>query len=236
MENKKIDIEITEKLGFGMLLASAGGLMDSYTYTVRGKVFATGQTGNFVLAAVQLAEKNYLGMFHAIVSIVSFWIGIFVAWHMFYYIFKEKHLIWQRGILSASILILVIIGLIPCSYPDVISDSLVAFAAALQYCAFRKFGTSENYANIFCSGNMRSCADNYYKGIVRKDKQSLRRALRYNCILISFFAGAALGALESNFLQEKTIWIAAILLSAALLISIVVNVNTNKSTVLAGKS
>lgn len=228
LENKKNDIEITEKLGFGMLLASVGGLMDAYSYTVRGKVFATGQTGNFVLAAVQLSEKNYIGMLHAIVPIVSFWAGIFAAWHMLYSLSKEKQLLWKRGVLAASILVLFITGLIPLSYPDIIADSLVAFAASLQYCAFRKFGTDENYANIFCSGNMRSCADNYYKGIIRKDKQSLKKALRYSCILISFFTGAVIGALESEILHEKTIWTAAVVLSAALVLSFVLNVNAQR--------
>lgn len=236
MENKKIHIEITEKLGFGMLLACVGGLMDVYSYTVRGKVFATGQTGNFVLAAIQLAEKNYIGMFHAIVPIVSFWVGIFIAWHMFYFISKEKQLIWKRGILTASILILFITGLIPLSYPDVIADSLIAFAASLQYCAFRKFGTSENYANIFCSGNMRSCADNYYKGFVRKDKKALKNAFKYSCILISFFAGAAIGALECGFLHEKTIWTAAVVLLAALVTSYAININTHENSVLPSKA
>lgn len=221
MENKKNDLGITEKLGFGMLLASAGGLMDIYSYTTRGKVFATGQTGNLVLAAIQLSEKNYLGLLHAFVPIVSFWAGIFAAWHMFYSVAKENQLLWQRRILAASIVILFITGFIPCSYPDVIANSLIACTAAFQYCAFRKFGTNENYANIFCSGNMRSCVDNYYRGIVQKDKQSLKRALRYSCILISFLVGAVIGALETGIFQEKAIWTAAAVLSAALALSFV---------------
>ena len=221
MERKKNDLEITEKLGFGMLLASAGGLMDVYSYTTRGKVFATGQTGNFVLAAIQLSERNYLGLLHAFVPIVSFWAGIFAAWQIFYALVKENQVLWQRRILAASIVILFITGFIPCSYPDVIANSLIAWAAAFQYCAFRKLGTNENYATIFCSGNMRSCVDNYYRGIVRKDKQSLKRALRYSCILISFLAGAAVGALEAGIFQEKAIWTAAAVLSAALLLSFV---------------
>ncbi|MBL4934268.1 DUF1275 domain-containing protein [Clostridium sp. YIM B02515] len=236
MKDKKVDIEITEKLGFGMLLASAGGLMDAYSYTVRGKVFATGQTGNFVLAAAQLVEKNYIGFFHALVPIVAFWAGIFSAWHIFYSICKEKQLAWKRGILVFSILILFITGFIPLSYSNVIADSLVAFAASLQYCAFRRFGTSENYANIFCSGNMRSCADNYYKGIVRKDKEALRKAYRYSCILLSFFLGAGIGAIEAGFFHEKTIWTAVIVLSVALTISYVSDVNAHKNAVLTSKA
>lgn len=72
---------------------------------------------------------------------------------------------------------------------------------------------------------MRSCADNYYKGIVQKDKLSLKRALRYSYILISFFTGAAIGALEANILHEKTIWSVIVLLFIAFLLSFLLNSN-----------
>jgi uncharacterized membrane protein YoaK (UPF0700 family) len=233
LQTIKQDTEITDKLGFGMLLASIGGVMDMYSYTVRGNVFATGQTGNFVLAAVRLAAKDYIGMLHAIVPIVSFWLGIFLALHIFYSACKEKPIVWKRIILLTEIVILFIAGLIPCSYPDIIANSFVSFAAALQYCAFRKCGKGDNYASIFCSGNMRSCAENYYKGIVQKDRLCLKRALRYSCILISFFAGAVIGTLEARILHEKAIWIVLVLISAALLISFVLNADFLKNSVFA---
>jgi len=215
------DIEIIDTLKFGMLLASVGGFMDVYSYTVRGNVFATGQTGNFVLVAIQLIEKNYREMFHAIVPIVSFWLGIFISWHLFYSYFKEKQLLWKRGTLAIEIFILFITGLIPSSYPHIIANALVSFAASLQFCAFRKFGEAEAYASVFCTGNMRSCAENYYKGIIRKDKQCLKKAFSYSCILISFFTGAALGALASSILHEKAIWSATVVLSTILALSFV---------------
>lgn len=232
MEEKKEDSKMMEKLIFGMLLAFVGGFMDLYSYMVRGNVFATGQTGNFVLVAVALAEKNYIEMFHAAMPIVSFWIGIFIAWHIFYSYFKEKQLLWKRGILTIEIFILFITGFIPCSYPHIIANTLVSFAAALQFCAFRKFGTDEAYASVFCTGNMRSCADNYYKGIVRKEKQCLKKALRYSYILISFFSGAIIGALESGVLHEKAIWSTDIVLSVTLVLSFVLNSDIRKNRLL----
>lgn len=226
MASKKENVQVTEKLGFGMMLALMGGFMDVYSYTLRGNVFATGQTGNLVLVAVDFAEKDYMGMLHAAVPIVSFWLGIFIAWHMFYSQCKEKPLLWKRWILVAEIFILFITGLIPCSYPDIIANSLVSFAASIQYCAFRKFGEDQNYASVFCTGNMRSCAENYYKGILRKDKQSLKKALRYSYILISFAAGAAVGALEARILHEKAIWTVDVVILGALLLSFVLNTDT----------
>ncbi len=215
--------EITEKLSFGMLLALVGGFMDAYSYIVHGNVFATGQTGNFVLVAVRLAEKDYAGMFHAIIPIVSFWLGVFLAWHMFYYYFKQKNLLWKRGILVTAMIILFFTGLLPHSYPDIAANTLVSLAAALQYCAFRKFDEDDNYASIFCTGNMRSCADNYYKGFVRKDKKCLKKALRYSCIILAFFIGAVSGALSSNLFHERAIWAVTVILLLCLTLTFVSN-------------
>ncbi|MDF2989441.1 MAG: hypothetical protein K0R50_4951, partial [Eubacterium sp.] len=94
--------EITEKLNFGVLLAIVGGIMDVYTFIVRGKVFATGQTGNFVLAAVRLAEQDYTGLLHAVTPIAAFWAGIFTVRHLFYSYFEQKQLLWKRWVLAAS--------------------------------------------------------------------------------------------------------------------------------------
>lgn len=228
----KKDIEIIDTLKFGMMLASVGGFMDVYSYTVRGNVFATGQTGNFVLVAIQLIEKNYGEMFHALVPIVSFWIGVFISWHLFYSYFKEKHLLWKRGTLVIEIVILFVTGLIPSSYPHIIANALVSFAASFQFCAFRKFGNTDAYASVFCTGNMRSCADNYYQGFIRKDKQCLKKAFNYSYILISFFVGAALGALGSSILHEKAIWSATIVLLTALVLSFVSTPNIEKNAIL----
>lgn len=113
----------------------------------------------------------------SIVPIISFWIGIFISWHLYYSYFNEKQLLWKRGTLITEIFILFITGLIPSSYIHIIANTLVSFAASLQFCAFRKLGTTEVYASVFCTGNMRSCAENYYKGLIQKDKQCLKKSL-----------------------------------------------------------
>lgn len=60
MNGKKKITQISESLPLGLLLALSGGLMDAYSYVCRGKVFANAQTGNILLFAVNLSERNYL--------------------------------------------------------------------------------------------------------------------------------------------------------------------------------
>ena len=68
----------TESLGISMSLALSGGFMDAYTYLIRGGVFATGQTGNFVLVAIRGVSGEYKHMIQSCVTIAAFWIGIFL--------------------------------------------------------------------------------------------------------------------------------------------------------------
>lgn len=106
-------IKFTDHIGFHMLLAATGGLMDAYSYVERGNVFATGQTGNFVLVAIRFLSKNYKGMGEACVPIGAFWIGIFLARHFYYKIYNEKHTNWISGILFLEIAVLFLVGFIP---------------------------------------------------------------------------------------------------------------------------
>lgn len=208
--------DVTQRLGYGMLITMVGGLMDAYSYTVRGGVFATGQTGNFVLVAVRLMQGNYGTMVEALVPIVSFWLGVFLAEHLLHRVFGEDRLRWRRNVLLLELGVLFLVGWIPLELPHILANTAISLTAAMQYCCFRNLGENAAYATIFCSGNMRSCAEMYYRGLVLRDRESLHRAYRYSGVLLSFFLGACLGVWEASFLGPKTIWTACLLLLLAL--------------------
>ena len=211
MENRS-KTKLTDHIGFHMLLAATGGFMDAYSYVERGNVFATGQTGNFVLAAIRFFSKDYKGMGQAFVPIAAFFAGVFVARHFYYEIYKEEHTNWISGILFLEIAVLFLVGFIPNTVPHLFANTAVSFAAAVQFCTFRNFGGNSAYAPVFCTGNMRSCAEMYYEGFVRKDKVCRKRAYHYTGILTAFFAGALTGGGLSVWIGEKAIWMVCALL------------------------
>lgn len=51
--------QISESIRLGALLAISGGMMDAYSYIMRGHVFANAQTGNMLLFGVNLSEGNF---------------------------------------------------------------------------------------------------------------------------------------------------------------------------------
>ena len=69
----------SERLHLAMLLSILGGIMDGYSYSVRGGVFATGQTGNLIIFAFRIVHGQYDRAFRAFVPILGFWLGIFAA-------------------------------------------------------------------------------------------------------------------------------------------------------------
>ncbi len=208
--------DFTQTLFFCVLLSFAGGIMDVYTYIVHGNVFATGQTGNLVLSVIHLADGDVLKALYPLIPISAFWIGNYTAWKVYHNHFKERAFQWRRTVLIIESFILLLVGFFPSSFPDVLANLLVSFAASLQFCAFRTFHGKESFASVFCTGNMRSCADHFYKGFALGDRQSLKLALQYSCILLAFAGGALAGALASKLLQEKAIWSASGILSAGL--------------------
>lgn len=196
-----------------MVLSFLGGIMDGYSYAVRGGVFATGQTGNLVLVGYGFLNGNPLRSLKALVPIISFWFGIFGAQHLLHKMEQsgkwkgQDH--WKSTVLMVEAVLLLVVGAIPASVLDLIPNTLISFMAAMQFCCFRQFGDNAAYASVFCTGNMRSCAEMYYQGLVLKNSVALRKAYQYSGIILCFFAGAVFIIAASRYWGVQTIWAGA---------------------------
>lgn len=197
-----------------LLITVAGGYMDAYSYLARGRVFATGQTGNFVLLAVYLTRMEWGMVLHYLTPILLFWAGIFASMHM-RHLFRKNVCRWEQGTLWLEIAVFALIGFLPDTVPDVLVNSLISFCAAMQYCCFRTMEQNAAYASIFCTGNMRSCAEQLYLGLVRKDAAALKKGTGYLGILGAFFAGVLLGVLGDVWLSAAAAWGISLLLLGA---------------------
>ena len=68
--------QMSESLPVGLLLALAGGILDSYTYLNRGQVFATAETGNLVLLGIHLAQGELGRVLSCLFPILAFALGV----------------------------------------------------------------------------------------------------------------------------------------------------------------
>ena len=78
----------------------------------------------------------------------------------------------------------------------------------MQVASFRKV-RGVPCATTMCIGNMRSGTELLSRYHITRDKALLRKSLHYYYIILVFAAGAALGAVLTRQIGEKTIWIAA---------------------------
>ena len=217
---EKQPITLTDSIWFGMFLTVIGGMMDAYSYIVRGGVFATGQTGNFVLLALGIFSGDLTRVVKSLVPIAGFFLGVFAAKHVLHRLVQHpnrevRHMRWKRNVLVAEAVLMIVVGFISDSAIHVISNTMISFAAALQFCSFRHFDGYSSYATVFVTGNMRSCAEKYYEGMVLKNPESRRKALEYTGVLAAFFAGVLLVAAIAPRLGIRTIWAAALFCLAA---------------------
>ena len=71
--------QISDSIPCGILLALSGGCMDAYSYLCRGHVFANAQTGNLIFVGVDLIEGKLSDVWHYLVPILSFILGVLVS-------------------------------------------------------------------------------------------------------------------------------------------------------------
>ena len=72
-------VQPSESILVGFLLALTGGLLDAYSYLNRGEVFATAETGNIVLLGIHLAQQNWMDALHYLLPVLAFTAGILAA-------------------------------------------------------------------------------------------------------------------------------------------------------------
>ena len=80
-------MQMSESIELAIFLALSGGLMDAYSYLLRGQVFANAQTGNMLLLGVHASQGNWAMCLKYVFPISFFALGIF------YRIYLEKKII-----------------------------------------------------------------------------------------------------------------------------------------------
>ena len=99
---------------------------------------------------------------------------------------------------------------------------VIAFVCSLQTNAFRSLKGSP-YSTTMCTGNLRSASSSFFKFIWHKDIEEGVVCFRYFIIIISFFMGAVVGRILTNYLEQNTLFICSLLLTAAFIIILIEN-------------
>lgn len=207
--------QASESLPVGLLLALAGGVLDSYTYLNRGQVFATAETGNLVLLGIHLAQGKLDQVLYYLFPILSFTLGVLATEFLRRHLdVPSRHLHWRQPILLVECLVIVAVAFLPQGRLDPLANMLISFTSAVQIESFRKF-VGCGCATTMCTGNLRSGTEHLFRWLRHREGTSGLSALVYYGLILSFVTGAVLSGLLSGFLGGQTVLFACIPLLAA---------------------
>ena len=215
---------MSESLLISAILSFSGGLQDTYTYLIRGEVFANAQTGNVVLLSRYIMTGDFKSGLHYLLPVIAFVIGIIVAEQIDYRFKYHERLHWRQIILVIQSILLVIVGILPLSL-NTLANMLVSLSCAMQVQSFRKV-RGHSYASTMIIGNIRSGTESFSKFLRDKNRDMLLQSLYYYGIILVFALGAGIGSLLSNVLGIYTIWASALLLLISCMILSLVRPNS----------
>lgn len=135
---KTIAMAPEETVSVAMLLSGSGGFLDAFTWLGHGGVFANAQSGNVVLLGLYAASGQWDKSLRHVPPILAFFVGVFVAYRLRVHAsIRKRH---RAALLSLAIeiIFLLIVALLPRSFPDIPIVLGVAFMAALQSTSFAK--------------------------------------------------------------------------------------------------
>jgi uncharacterized membrane protein YoaK (UPF0700 family) len=195
------------------LLACTGGALDAFVYLNHGHVFAAAMTGNGVLLGVSILHHDWMQATRHLLPIFGFILGVFAAKVLDNRL--KEHAV-TVGLLC-EIAALFAASWLPGGFPDLAFVPLIAIVAAYQVASFRK-ADNYSYNSTFMTGNLRTAMDGLYDALTPATRPSgLRKFRELSLIVISFLAGAAVGAILSPRLLNHTLWIIDLPLLAVLL-------------------
>lgn len=207
--------DTSSSLHLAAVLALVGGFLDAYTYVSRDGVFANSQTGNIVLFGVEAARGKWLEASRHLPPIVAFLAGVGVAETL-----KRPRVVgairWPaRGALVLEIGVLLVVGALPATVPNMVVTVSVAFVASLQVSMFRTL-IKWPFTTTMTTGNLRTAAQALYKSTVEHDPDAAIQARTFGSVIAAFLGGALVGAHVTLRLGARAGWIAAAVLGVAL--------------------
>ena len=191
-------LQPSETLPVGLLLALAGGLLDGYSYLNRGQVFATAETGNIVLMGINLAQGQLDQALHYLLPILAFALGVLAAEQLRRRFGDSTRLHWRLPLLLDEC-------------------GAILLVSCLQVESFRKFQGC-GCVTTMCTGNLRSGTEHLFHWFFHREGTALEKVRVYYGLIGSFIAGAVLSGLLTPLFAGRTILAALVPLLSAFLI------------------
>jgi uncharacterized membrane protein YoaK (UPF0700 family) len=200
-------------VGATAVFACVGGILDAFTYFGHGRVFANSMTGNVVLLGVNVMQADWHQALRHLFPICSFFVGISAARLFYMERLSGRIRNPELAVLTLEIGLFGTIGCLPEASSDFLITTTTAFAASLQSEAFRRV-EGFPFSSTFTTGNLRTLSESVFDFLFDKRQLIAGRMVRIFSVICSlFFLGALTGALMTQRLHNKTLWIVSLMLA-----------------------
>ncbi|MEG3629953.1 YoaK family protein [Streptomyces poriticola] len=202
--------DATVPVTLSTLVIVANGYVDAYLYMAHGGVFAGAQTGNLVLFCVDLAQPRSHGSLAHLWPMTAFVAGVVVA-GLFRGASAEGRRAARCPLLYALALetaVLTVIGLAPGGIPQTAITTSVGFVVALQVVFFQAVRPAA-FLTVAMTGNLTRVTGAVLTAHRTRSRSDLRLAALYASVIVSFGAGAAIGALGTAAMGTRSSLVAA---------------------------
>ena len=111
MEEKHL--QMSESFFLTAILAIVGGFLDSYSYLMRGHVFANAQTGNIVLLSQHILAGNWAEVMRYLMPVLSFMFGVAAATEIRQSFQNISRIHWRQIVVLIEMSMLFLVGFLP---------------------------------------------------------------------------------------------------------------------------
>ena len=198
---------------FSLTLLS--GYLNGYTYATRGGIFANMQTGNMSKIGLSIAMGDWSGGWIYVAPVLAAVAGALFSEVVRHHFAQAGLGSWQKNVMAFELAVLLAAAFIPSGWYDVAIACIFSFTMEAQLAVFGKW-EGKGHSTTICTGNLRNLGQYLYPALFVRDREALRTAGLYACIVFSFSGGAALAIMACRVLGTFGSVPAALLLAALL--------------------
>ena len=193
-----------EKQWVYRVLMIVSGFYGGYAMLVRGGAFSNAQTGNVVLCAMALGNREWKEAAYYLIPISAYMLGCMVS-ELHIRSKRSRKLSWETVLIAFEILAVTGMGFVPESAPHQICQILINLICAMRLTTFRQ---SEGIpmATIFCTNHIRQIGASV-AGIFQKEKGKFRMIAIHGLMILCFMAGVAAAVISCEWIGVRSIWI-----------------------------
>ena len=193
-------------------LITVSGFWGAFTYVLRGNVFCNAQTGNVVLLGLAIGSGEIMQAFYYLIPISAYMTGAFMSEILPNPIKHHFQIRWDTLLIGVEIIVILLLGFIPESFPVQISQVAINFIASMQYNTFRQ-AQGTPMATTFATNHIRQIGIGLAKEVHHlhsNDKSHRIKLKKHFFMLLFFLLGAVTGTVFCNLINGRAIWLTAI--------------------------